>query len=129
MMCICGKLGKIEMLKSNLKVTGIVLGLLLGFQNTIQGLFLENIIDKFLNKDLYNNPTNFYVVTIVDSFFTVLAFLSIYRLVMKEIKELKAFDKMKSIQQNTSMPDFSGRSSSAVTGSKANFEVDSNIGS
>jgi hypothetical protein len=31
MMCICGKLGKIEMLKSNLKVTGIVLGLLLGF--------------------------------------------------------------------------------------------------
>ena len=95
------------MLKSNLKVTGIVLGLLLGFQNTIQGLFLENIIDKFLNKDLYNNPTNFYVVTIVDSFFTVLAFLSIYRLVMKEIKELKAFDKMKSIQQNTSMPDLS----------------------
>ena len=48
---------------------------------------------------------------------------------MKEIQELKAFDKMKSIQQNTSMPDFSGRSSSAVTGSKANFEVDSNIGS
>jgi hypothetical protein len=48
---------------------------------------------------------------------------------MKEIKELKAFDKMKSIQQNASMPDLSGRSSSALTGSKANYEVDSNVGS
>lgn len=30
MLCIGGKLGKIEMLKSNIKVAGIVIGVLLG---------------------------------------------------------------------------------------------------
>jgi hypothetical protein len=91
MLCIGGKLGKIEMLKSNLKVTGIVLGMLLGVQNIVQGLFLENIIDKYLNTDLYNIHLNFYIIAGVNLLSTVLAFLSIYRLVIKEMRELKAF--------------------------------------
>ena len=106
MMCICGKLGKIEMLKSNLKVTGVVLGLLLGFQNIIQGLFLENIIDRFLNTDLYKNPDNFYVVSSANSLCTILAFLCIYKLVVKEMKELKAFGRMSTNdQRNTNVAD------------------------
>jgi len=91
MLCLGGKFGKIEMLKSNIKVTGIVLCTLLGVQNIVQGLFLENIIDQYLNTDLYNTHLNFYIIVAVNSLCTILAFFSIYRLVIKEMKELKTF--------------------------------------
>jgi hypothetical protein len=92
MVCLAGKLGKIEMLGSNLKVTGITICFLLAFQNLMQGLFLENLIDKFLNTRFYDDHKNFYTITSINSLCTILAFFSIYQVVVKEMRELRAFD-------------------------------------
>jgi hypothetical protein len=90
MVCLAGKLGKTEMLGSNLKVTGITICFLLAFQNLMQGLFLENVIDKFLNTRFYDDHTNFYTITSTNSLCTILAFFSIYQGIVKEMRELRA---------------------------------------
>ncbi len=64
MMCICGPLdlAKVETLKTNLKITGMLYGVLCGFQCALQGFFFDEIIDVFLNLDQYINKRAFYIV-------------------------------------------------------------------
>lgn len=93
MMCICGPLdlAKVECLKSNLKITGMLYGVLCGFQCAIQGFFLDEFIDVFMNLDHYRNETSFFTIQGVTLTCTILAFLSIYRLVREELRELRSF--------------------------------------
>jgi hypothetical protein len=93
MMCICGTLdlAKVELLKTNTKVHSLLYGLLCGLQCFIQALLLDEIIDRFLNIDLYLNPNRFYLVTSVDLSCTVIAFLAMFPLAKEELRELRTF--------------------------------------
>ena len=53
MMCICEPLdlAKVELLKSNQKVHSLFYRVLCGLQCVIQALYLDEMIDRFLNLD------------------------------------------------------------------------------
>jgi hypothetical protein len=93
MMCICGPLdlAKVELLKSNQKVHSLLYGVLCGLQCMIQALFLDELIDRFLNLDFYANPKCFYLITVVDLACTVIAWAAVFRLGREEWRELRNF--------------------------------------
>ena len=51
MLCVCGPMdiAKIEMLKTNTKYVGMLYCVLSGFSCVVQALFLDEIIDKYLD--------------------------------------------------------------------------------
>ena len=57
----------------------------------IQALFLDELIDRFLNLDFYANPACFYLITLVDLACTVIAWAALFRLGMEEWRELRNF--------------------------------------
>ncbi|TNV81983.1 hypothetical protein FGO68_gene8284 [Halteria grandinella] len=93
MLCVCGPvdLAKVELLKTNFKLAGMLFGVLCGFQCLVQALFLDEIIDRFLNYSFFQQTTDFYTITGINFGCTIIAFLSIFSVVKKELKELKSF--------------------------------------
>ena len=130
MMCLCGPLdlAKIEILKTNFKVAGMLFGVLCGFQCIVQALFLDQLIDRFLTINFYADELNFYVVSCVNVLITVLAFFSIFGFVQEEFKELKTFQSAKSAENNNenlmkkSYLMMEAEKKSALTGSRQNLD-------
>ena len=69
----------------------LLYGVLCGLQCVIQALFLDELIDRFLNLDFYANPNCFYLVTLVDLACTVIAWGALFRLGREEWRELRNF--------------------------------------
>ena len=104
MLCVCGPMdiAKIEMLKTNTKYVGMLYCVLSGFSCVVQALFLDEIIDKYLDDQVLSpNSPNFYIISSVSLACTVMAFLSIFGLIKKEILELRTFHMMKSTMQKS----------------------------
>ena len=93
MLCICGPtdLAKIEMLKNNTKYIGMLYCVLNGFQCVVQSLFLDEIINLYLDENIYTNNQHFFVISSINMACTLMGFASIFGLIRKEMKELKTF--------------------------------------
>lgn len=92
-MCICGPLdmAKIELLTHNMKYIGLLYSVLSGFQAAIDSLFLDEILETFLDKSYFTDKTHFYVINFVNIGATVLSMIALVGLLRKEMKELKTF--------------------------------------
>ena len=107
MMCICGPvdMAKVELLKTNLKVAGMLYGVLCGFQCVVQAFFLEELIEKFLNFDFFKEASHFYTISAVNLACTVIAFCSIFGIVQEELKELRTFRRSKAGMRKSGQPE------------------------
>ena len=69
----------------------LLYGLLCGFQCLIQAVFLDEIIDKFLNLNFFSDHWSFYIVTVSDMSCTIISLLALFRLGREEWRELRTF--------------------------------------
>jgi hypothetical protein len=93
MMCLCAPvdIAKKELLRTNLKFSGMIFGVMCGIQYLLQALILDPVVGHHLNKDFFENKPEFYSMNAIKISCTVIAFLSIFRIVKEEMMELSTF--------------------------------------
>ncbi|CDW83105.1 UNKNOWN [Stylonychia lemnae] len=91
MLCICGSidLAKIQMLRNNVKIVGMLYCYLQGVQTLIQTLFFDYLINNYIKNGFYDNSVYFYLVNFISFFCSLVALYAIYGTLEKEISELK----------------------------------------
>jgi hypothetical protein len=89
-------MAKVWMLRSNIKVIGLFFCILCGFTTTIQSLFFEYFISKFVttNKDMDKSKANVWILDALEMFCCIIAIASILPIIREEDKEVKIMQRL-----------------------------------
>ena len=95
--CILGPIdiAKAEMLKRNIKLSGIMLCFTMGFSFTAASVIFDNLI--YLYVDDYNETTNYYILKAIEIFSTACAMFCMLRIIKDEIREISQINKHNNI--------------------------------
>ncbi|CDW88452.1 UNKNOWN [Stylonychia lemnae] len=97
--CILGPIdiAKSEMLKKNIKMSGILLCYTMGFQFTIASVIFDNLI--FLYVEDYKEGQSYFILKGIEIFSTFIAMICLLRMIKEEIREICQINKFNNIAE------------------------------